>query len=233
MPGKNLELIKIKNVNHKEKSSSVAFLLCTFLGFLGMHRFYTGYYLIGIFQFLTCGGFIIWFLIDIVSLFRNDFRDSNDNPLINHNSKLASGLITLAVIFAFGWSVFYVQKVMEIKTKLVNIKEEKITPQTQPKTNSTQQKETVITKSGIKVVKDNMCQDLKGNLMICGVVKNTTNYPAKNIEIKIELFDGNKNFINFTRGKIYSLKANSKQEFMAPIYYQTVDSYRIVKVELR
>ena len=233
MPGKNLELIKIKNVNHKEKSSSVAFLLCTFLGFLGMHRFYTGYYLIGIFQFLTCGGFIIWFLIDIVSLFRNDFRDSNDNPLINHNSKLASGLITLAVIFTFGWSVFYVQKVMEIKTKLIDIKKEKITPQTQPKTNSTQQKETVITKSGIKVVKDNMCQDLKGNLMICGVVENTTNYPAKNIEIKIELFDGNKNFINFTRGKIYSLKANSKQEFMAPIYYQTVDSYRIVKVELR
>lgn len=233
MPSKNLELIKTKNINYKEKSSSVAFLLCTFLGFLGMHRFYTGYYFIGVFQFLTCGGFIVWFLVDIVSLFRNDFRDSNDNPLINHNSRLASGLITLAVIFTFGWSIFYVQKVIEIKTKLVNINQENTAKQTQQKENLPQQKEALVAKEGIKIIKDNMCQDLSGNLMICGIVENTTDYPARNVEIKIELFDKNKNFINFTRGKIYSLKANSKQEFMAPIYYQTVDSYRIVKVDLR
>ena len=39
-----------------QKSYVVTLLLSFFLGFLGIHRFYTGYIVIGIVQLLTLGG---------------------------------------------------------------------------------------------------------------------------------------------------------------------------------
>lgn len=222
-----------KNKKQEEKSSSVAFLLCAFFGFLGLHRFYTGYYLIGLFQMLTCGGFIVWFLIDIISLFRNEFDDSRGIPLVNHNSRLASGLIVLAVIFTFGWSVFYVNKLIKLKTKIVSLKNNN---QKEQQNNRNEQKNyenykfTFIDKSGINVIKDNPCQNLKKDLMICGSVVNTTDSPAKNIVVKIELFDKDKNFINFAYGKIYYLNPKSSAEFQAPIYYDTAVNYKIIKI---
>jgi hypothetical protein len=53
------------------KSWLVAFLLCFFLGTLGIHRFYLGYTWQGVVQLLTFGGFGIWALID---LFRIIFK---------------------------------------------------------------------------------------------------------------------------------------------------------------
>ena len=51
------------------KSKTTAILLCFFLGFFGIHRFYLGYTKIGIIQFLTGGGFVIWALVDFLRLF--------------------------------------------------------------------------------------------------------------------------------------------------------------------
>ena len=50
------------------KSKTTAILLCFFLGFLGIHRFYLGYTLIGIIQLLTGGGFLIWAFVDFIRL---------------------------------------------------------------------------------------------------------------------------------------------------------------------
>ena len=50
------------------KSKTTAILLCFFLGFLGIHRFYLGYTKIGIIQFLTGGGFFVWALVDFLRL---------------------------------------------------------------------------------------------------------------------------------------------------------------------
>ena len=50
------------------KSRTTAILLCFFLGFLGILRFYMGYTLIGIIQFLSGGGFLIWVIVDFVKL---------------------------------------------------------------------------------------------------------------------------------------------------------------------
>ena len=50
------------------KSKTTAILLCFFLGFFGIHRFYLGYTKIGIIQFLTGGGFLIWVLVDFLRL---------------------------------------------------------------------------------------------------------------------------------------------------------------------
>ena len=49
----------------KNDSHSIMF----FLGFFGIHRFYLGYTKIGIIQFLTGGGFVIWALVDFLRLF--------------------------------------------------------------------------------------------------------------------------------------------------------------------
>src|SRR6266576_38511 len=57
-------------------------LLCIFLGWLGIHRFYTGHTVIGIIQLLTAGGCGIWALIDFIMILTDSYRDSNGLPLV-------------------------------------------------------------------------------------------------------------------------------------------------------
>jgi TM2 domain-containing membrane protein YozV len=57
------------------KSWVTAAFLCLFLGWLGVHRFYTGHIITGILQLLTFGGFGIWVLVDLVMIYTDSFRD--------------------------------------------------------------------------------------------------------------------------------------------------------------
>ena len=57
-------------------------LLCIFLGWLGVHRFYTGHIVIGVIQLLTVGGCGIWALIDLIMIITDSYRDSNGRPLV-------------------------------------------------------------------------------------------------------------------------------------------------------
>jgi ribosomal protein L40E len=59
-------------------------LLAIFLGWLGVHRFYTGHILIGVIQLLTGGGCGIWALIDIIMIAAENFNDKQGNPLVKH-----------------------------------------------------------------------------------------------------------------------------------------------------
>ncbi len=59
-----------------------ALLLAIVLGWLGVHRFYTGHTAIGVVQLLTAGGCGIWALIDIIMIAAGTFRDSDGNPLV-------------------------------------------------------------------------------------------------------------------------------------------------------
>lgn len=49
--------------------------LCLFLGWLGVHRFYTGHIITGILQLLTFGGFGIWVFIDLIMIYTDSFKD--------------------------------------------------------------------------------------------------------------------------------------------------------------
>ena len=81
-----------------QKSYVVTLLLSFFLGFLGIHRFYTGYIVIGIVQLLTLGGCGIWSLIDYIMLVSNKFKDSQDQPLADYNKNLAIASLVVFII---------------------------------------------------------------------------------------------------------------------------------------
>jgi len=59
----------------------VALLLCFFLGYLGIHRFYVGKIGSGIGMILTFGGFGIWVLIDFIMICTSSFRDMQGRAL--------------------------------------------------------------------------------------------------------------------------------------------------------
>lgn len=58
-----------------------AFLLCFFVGFLGVHRFYVGKIGTGILQIVTLGGLGIWTLIDFIMIICGAFTDKAGNKI--------------------------------------------------------------------------------------------------------------------------------------------------------
>lgn len=71
------------NVMKGTKSRMAAILLCLgwFVGLGGLHRFYTGHYVIGIIQLLTFGVFGIWQLIDLFTIFGGSYLDAQGYQL--------------------------------------------------------------------------------------------------------------------------------------------------------
>lgn len=64
-----------------EKKRLVAFLLCFFLGGLGVHRFYVGKIGTGVVQLLTLGALGIWALIDLIMILCGVFKDKEGQPI--------------------------------------------------------------------------------------------------------------------------------------------------------
>lgn len=100
-----LEVMMAEATTKKHKYS-ITLLLTMFLGGLGVHRFYTGYILIGIAQIvlmLLSGLGVIWVLIDLISLLTNNFKDANGQMLEGYDSTLSRVLRTfITVIFTLG-----------------------------------------------------------------------------------------------------------------------------------
>jgi hypothetical protein len=60
----------------------ITLLLCVFGGYFGAHRFYTGHYLFGAIQLFTCGGFYVWWLIDVIFILTGKYTDAQGRPLV-------------------------------------------------------------------------------------------------------------------------------------------------------
>jgi TM2 domain-containing membrane protein YozV len=59
---------------------------CTFLGLIGVYRFYVGKVTSGIFQILTFGGLGVWTLIDWIMILGGSFKDKDGFTIKNWNT---------------------------------------------------------------------------------------------------------------------------------------------------
>ena len=64
-------------------SRLAALLLCFFLGWLGVHRFYVGKVGTGVAMIFTLGGLGIWTLIDFIMIIVGSFTDSNGKYVLD------------------------------------------------------------------------------------------------------------------------------------------------------
>ena len=62
-------------ISESDKRMVPALLLCFFLGFIGVHRFYVGKVGTGILMIVTFGGLGIWVLVDFVMICVGSFTD--------------------------------------------------------------------------------------------------------------------------------------------------------------
>jgi TM2 domain-containing membrane protein YozV len=65
------------------RSRKIALFLAIFpwTGFLGIDRFYLGYIGIGLLKFITAGGFLVLYVVDIVKIAKGTMRDKDGNRL--------------------------------------------------------------------------------------------------------------------------------------------------------
>lgn len=63
------------------KDPQIALMLSIFGGPIGFDRFYIGDYLLGILKTLTCGGLLIWAIVDLF-LIRNSTQEYNKSLLM-------------------------------------------------------------------------------------------------------------------------------------------------------
>lgn len=64
------------------KNRLVMLLLCVFLGYIGIHRFYAGKIGTGILYIFTGGLFGIGVIVDIIMIATGSFKDSNGCPVL-------------------------------------------------------------------------------------------------------------------------------------------------------
>ena len=99
-----------------DKSKSTTFLLCYFLGGLGVHRFYLGKLITGVLMLITGGGFAIWWLIDLYRIITGGLKDKQGDELsvsqpyvdqpnagfwVRLSAQMVDGLILGLIQFAF------------------------------------------------------------------------------------------------------------------------------------
>lgn len=64
------------------KNKYLALILCIFLGFFGVHRFYVGKVGSGLVYFFTAGIFCFGWIYDIIKILSGTFKDANGLPLV-------------------------------------------------------------------------------------------------------------------------------------------------------
>ena len=60
---------------NSHRSYIVMIILCFFLGTLGIHRIYAGKVGTAFLMFITGGGLLIWWLIDLIIIIIGSFKD--------------------------------------------------------------------------------------------------------------------------------------------------------------
>jgi hypothetical protein len=75
-----------------------ALLLCTLFGIFGVHRFYTGHTMLALIQLVTAGGFLVWWLIDLLAIALGRFRDANGLLLADRKPAVGAGCLSAVAV---------------------------------------------------------------------------------------------------------------------------------------
>ena len=81
------------------------YLLCLFLGIFGVHNFYNKKFVFGIIQLLTLGGLGVWWIVDLIMILCNTYKDADGRKLSKNITKKSTALIWLT-----GGHRFYTEK---------------------------------------------------------------------------------------------------------------------------
>ena len=91
-----------------DKKGVTTLLLCMFLGFLGAHRFYVGKIGTGILMLITCGGFGIWSLIDLINIACLNFTDSHGRYVeFIRPASPTKVVVTVFGLLIVGFGIFF------------------------------------------------------------------------------------------------------------------------------
>lgn len=90
-----------------QKSWLVTFILCIFLGYLGIHRFYTGNVVTGILQILTGGGCGLWVLLDIILLLTGLYRDGNGQSLQGWSMVFVIAFLVMLLLVGIFSAIYF------------------------------------------------------------------------------------------------------------------------------
>jgi TM2 domain-containing membrane protein YozV len=85
----------------EKKSFIITEALALLLGWLGVHRYYTGYVGLGIIQTLTLGGLGIWAFIDFLFISLGKYKDANGQDLEDYDKNIGMGAIFFVVVISF------------------------------------------------------------------------------------------------------------------------------------
>ncbi len=64
-----------------EKSWTTTLLLLLFLGGFGAHRFYVGKNGTAVLFIVTLGGFVVWWIMDLIKILKGEFTDIDGRPI--------------------------------------------------------------------------------------------------------------------------------------------------------
>jgi uncharacterized RDD family membrane protein YckC len=107
-----------------EKSSIITLNLMLMFGVFGVHRFYVGKYFTGILQLLTCGGFFLWLIYDVINFFRGGFTDSSGKNInITYTGpKVFAGFWIRYAAFAIDfWLITGIVLILAVPYVLINL----------------------------------------------------------------------------------------------------------------
>ena len=82
----------------EKKSFLITEVLALLFGWLGIHRYYTGYIGLGIIQTLTFGGCGIWSFIDFLFISLGKYKDSKGQELEDYDKNIGIGFIIFVVV---------------------------------------------------------------------------------------------------------------------------------------
>jgi TM2 domain len=74
-----LEVLTHRGISERSRSTTLILSIC--LGWLGADRLYLGYTALGLLKGATFGGFLVWWLLDVTKVIRDELPDEDGLPV--------------------------------------------------------------------------------------------------------------------------------------------------------